>query len=92
VQRDVRVAEAWITRVEVKHLPKRTWHVLVVKPVSVWWKFRTETADLKLSEALAQAMDVRLAITVFTGRSFRDLAQASQAVPGAALIDRDARR
>lgn len=79
------IGHAWVARVEVAHLPHRTWHVLIIEVRIPWWKPRSSTADVTLAKAVADELHLPLAVTVYVGKSYRSLAKAAKAITGAAI-------
>ena len=86
VQGHPEVASASLARVTVEHLADQPWHILVVTAKTTWWKWRSEEADGKLAQELAQRITIPVPITVYVGKAHHALGKAAAALPGGKLV------
>lgn len=72
------IAGAWLCRVNIQHCPELPWHLLVVQVQVPWWKFRGDSANAALSQTIAQAFTLPLAVTVYVANGKHELTKAAR--------------
>jgi Zn-dependent protease with chaperone function len=83
------VSRADIVRVETKHLPELPFYLVTVKVGVSWWTLRTQGADAKLVNELAQELDMLPSYLVIMAKGpYAKLARKAAKIAGARVWER----